>query len=227
MKRARFTCDFSKIYPIVESYILLKCFETKIHDVGNKKLRRSLNDMIIQEVIIDLLSKELGKITAEPKDSVFKQSSLELSKVAPFTWRRKHLRVKKTIFNFVAVYNDFEAEFAHFLDRCRDIEKFAALASLFKIDYLSSRGAIKLYLPDFVAVQKIKGKRVFWIIETKGREYEDVDRKDVAIEKWCRDVSTDVEEEWRYLKVSQYLFNQVKRKVGNLSGLTRKLTRVQ
>jgi type III restriction enzyme len=223
MKRAHFTCDFVEMYPIIESYVLQKCFETIVEDIESEKLRIHLSDISIQEAIIDLLAKKCGEITAEPKEVVFKQSALKLSAIEPFIWRRKHLRCKKTVFNFVAVYNDFEAEFAQFLDRCLDIERFAALAGLFKIDYLSSSGAIKLYLPDFVAIQKDKGKHMFWIIETKGREYVDVDRKDKAMERWCNDISGSSGEEWKYVKVPQLVFDSLKTKVGSLSGLLRRL----
>jgi type III restriction enzyme len=223
MKRARLTCDFNEIYPITESYILQKCFETKINDAEDERLRVHLCDIVIQEAIVELLAKRFGEITAESKETIFRQSNLKLSEVEPFMWHRKHLRCKKTIFNFVTVYNNFEEDFAQFLDACTDVESFATLANIFRIDYLSSRGAIRLYFPDFVAVQKDKGRRVFWIIETKGREFVDVDRKDEAIRKWCKDVSIDSKEEWRYLKVPQHLFDGLKEKLGTFSGLTRRL----
>ncbi|MGC8977524.1 MAG: DEAD/DEAH box helicase family protein [Candidatus Ratteibacteria bacterium] len=203
MKRARLTCEFNNLYPIVERYILEKCFETRIKDIEEDKLRKNLNDISIQDAIIDILAKVIGQISVETKTEVVKLDSFKLSSIPPFTWRRKHLRCKKTVFNFVAVYNDFEAEFAKFLDDADDIERFSALADKFSIDYLSSRGAIRLYYPDFIAVQKIGGKKVFWIIETKGREYEDTDRKDDAIKKWCEDITKQTGQEWKYLKVMQ------------------------
>jgi type III restriction enzyme len=210
MKRARLTCDFNVLYPKTEKYILEQCFETKIEYIEDERLKKHLSDISIQEAIIDLLAKEIGKLTIEKKQSVVKLGSLKLSEIEPFTWRRKHLRCKKTVFNFVAVYNDFEAEFAKFLDDCDDIEKFAAFADKFSIDYLSSRGAIRLYHPDFIAVQKVGKNKVFWIIETKGREYEDTDRKDEAIQKWCNDISRQTGVEYQYLKVMQDTFNSLK-----------------
>ncbi len=144
-----------------------------------------------------------------------KPAPIILSEVKKFIWRRKHLRLKKTVFNFVALYNNYEAEFAEFLDKCIDIEKFAAIANIFKIDYLSSRGAIRFYIPDFVAVQEVQNKKLYWIIETKGREYPDSRRKDNAMNKWCNDVSDQVNEEWKYLKVLQSNFNKFKKRNPN------------
>ena len=206
MKKARITCEFSILYPGIEKYILKRCFETTISDIEEERLKRNLNDIEVQEAIIDVLAKEIGKVSVESKDEVIKTGAFKLSKIEPFIWRRKHLRCKKTVFNFVAVYNDFEAEFAIFLNKCTDIERFAALANKFSIDYLSSRGAIRFYYPDFVAVQKCNKKRIFWIIETKGREYEDTDRKDEAIKRWCDDITKQTKSEWKYLRVNQPVF---------------------
>jgi type III restriction enzyme len=210
MKRAHLASGFNILYSIIEKYILKKCFEVSINDIEDERLRRNLSDLSIQDAIVDLLAKEIGKISIDRKESIAITGNFKLSSIEPFKWRRKHLRCKKTVFNFVAVYNDFEAEFAEFLDNCPDIEKFAALAETFKIDYLSSRGSIRFYYPDWVAVQKIKDRQAFWIIETKGREYEDTDRKDAAIKKWSEDVSQQSKENWKYIKVLQYHFDKAK-----------------
>ncbi|HOM26373.1 MAG TPA: hypothetical protein PKV21_02570 [bacterium] len=223
MKRTRLTCEFNNLYPIVERYLLERCFETKIKDIEDDKLRRHLTDISIQDAIIDLLVKKIGEISIETKKEVVKLGSFKLSKIPPFIWRRKHLRCKKTVFNFVAVYNDFEAEFAEFLDKCSDIEKFAALAEKFSIDYLSSRGAIRFYYPDFVAIQKSNGEIIHWIIETKGREYEDTDKKDEAIKKWCEDISKQSKTEWKYLKIHQYNFEKLKNTCNTFSELLKNL----
>ena len=79
---------------------------------------------------------------------------------------------KKTVFNYVATYNDFESRFTEFLDRARDILRFAALGTTeqgnsgtsFRIDYLKASGAVGFYYPDWVAVQKDReGEEVNWI----------------------------------------------------------------
>lgn len=72
---------------------------------------------------------------------------------------------------------------------------------------MSSRGAIRFYYPDFVAVQSTDDGYVNWIIETKGREFIDTERKDAAMKKWCKDVSDETGADWRYLKVPQRDFD--------------------
>ena len=221
-KKAHLLADFNTLYPLIEKYILEKCFEVKISDVEDERLRKNLNDISIQDPIVDLLAKEIGKVSAKAKKEVIKTGVIKLSQFKPFTWRRKHLRCEKTVFNFVAVYNDFEAGFAKFLDTSPDIDRFAALAERFSVDYLSSRGAIRLYYPDFIAVQKLNNKEIFWIIETKGREYEDTDRKDMAIKKWCEDVTKQSNQEWKYIKIYQDNFNSLKGRIKNFSEIINK-----
>ncbi|MEO0052039.1 MAG: hypothetical protein ABIK11_05815, partial [candidate division WOR-3 bacterium] len=210
-KRARIACDFNVLYPIIERYILENCFKTKIADIEDGKLRRNLSDISVQEAIIDTLAKELGRISVETRKATTRITTKNLSDFPDFPWRRKHVRCKKTVFNFVAVYNNYEEEFAKFLDRCSDISRFAALANLFSVDYLSSRGAIRLYFPDFVAVQTGNGKEVHWIIETRGREYEDADQKDKAIKTWCEKISTLTGCDWKFIKIYQSEFEEFKK----------------
>jgi type III restriction enzyme len=121
---------------------------------------------------------------------------------------------RKTIFNRVACYNDFEARFAEFLDGCEDIDRFAALAEWFTefhVQYLSKAGAIRLYYPDFITVQTAKDGPVNWIIETKGREFEDTDTKAAHMHRWCEDVGQETGEQWNYLKVPQGVFDQFRK----------------
>jgi type III restriction enzyme len=211
IKRAKLVgSDFSAVYPIVKTYVSEICFEKEV-DPNVESVRRRLADPDIASAIISIVAKALGQASVIRNPMKLKQEGVILSKVPIFVWRRPHIEAKHTIFNFVACYNDFEAKFAEFLDHSKDIDRFASLAERnagFKIDYLSSKGAIRLYYPDFVAVQKVEKKLVNWIIETKGRFYEDTDKKDAAIRNWCSEVSKIKGEEWRYAFVPQEVFDK-------------------
>lgn len=78
------------------------------------------------------------------------------------------------------------------------------------MDYLKTSGAIGFYYPGFVAVQKTQDGAVNWIIETKGREYENIQCKDESIEDWCQKISAQTDQAWRYLKVPQAVFDRQK-----------------
>jgi type III restriction enzyme len=57
----------------------------------------------------------------------------------------------------------------------------------------------------------VKQATVSWIIETKGREFEDTDEKAAHMTRWCKEVSDVSEKDWRFLKVSQPLFDDFSR----------------
>jgi type III restriction enzyme len=206
---ARLSNVFAELYPIVRTYVADRCFGQKI-DLENENIRNHLRSPMLQQGTARYLAKKISELIAEERGIEFEEAKFKLSDTQPFIWRRRHLQCEHTIFNYVATYNDFESEFANFLDRCPDILRFAALAehfTRFRVDYLSPSGAIKFYYPDFVAVQKAKSsKETNWIIETKGQVYEAVAYKEASIINWCRKVSTQVGETWNYIRVDQKMF---------------------
>lgn len=213
--------DFSELYPKVRTYIENKCFAKRV-DLEDGKVRAKLRSETTQKAITSILSKAFGQAVVVKNPIRLKSSPISLADTPSFVWRRKYVKCKRTIFNYVATFNDFESSVAQFLDDSNDIVKFAALAETFtgfKIDYLSTRGAIRFYYPDFVAVQKTSKGVTNWIIETKGREYEDTDKKDAAIVKWCEDISKTLGQDWKAVKISQSLFE--KRKYRNFEDLVR------
>lgn len=211
IKRARLVgSDFVAVYPIVRKYVTDVCFDRTV-DPEKDSIRSKLADADIQNAIVTVVAKALGQASAVKKPLVLKQEGVDLSKTPTFVWRRPHIEADHTVFNFVACYNQFECRFAEFLDHSKDIDRFASLAERnvgFKIDYLSSKGAICFYYPDFVAVQKVGKKVVNWIIETKGRFYPDTDKKQAAITNWCAEVSRITGQEWKYALVPQETFEK-------------------
>lgn len=67
------------------------------------------------------------------------------------------------------------------------------------IEYLSHKGNMRYYFPDFV----VKTKDGMFIVETKGREDLEVAQKDARANKWCEDASKISGIKWHYLKVPQ------------------------
>src|SRR4051794_19656789 len=105
---------------------------------------------------------------------------------------------------------DFEQAFANFLDHAPEIAAFANLGNLtpnLSIEYLDGEANLRQYEPDFVA-RTTEGD--YWLIETKGREDADVQRKDERAVKWCEDVTTLTGQTWRYLKVPDKEFKKLK-----------------
>jgi len=114
-------------------------------------------------------------------------------------------------FNYVACDNNFEADFAKFLDRAEDIEAFISLHKIgFFMEYIDSEGNFHLgYYPDFIA--KLKNGE-FFLIETKGREDVDVKAKDSRAVRWCEDATKITGKKWFYIRVNQEDFEKYRLK---------------
>jgi type III restriction enzyme len=213
MARVGLAGVFAQLYPIVRTYVAERCFGKTV-DLDDERIRQHLRQPVLQEGIAGYLARKIGALVAVKRDIQFHDVSFKLSDTKPFVWRRKHVTCKHTIFNYVASYNDFETRFAGFLDECPDIPRFAALgtteqsaATQFKVDYLKPSGAIGFYHPDWVAIQATPEGVVNWIIETKGRKWEDTEYKDAAIQDWCNKVSQQTGADWRYVRVDQVVFD--------------------
>ena len=131
-----------------------------------------------------------------------------LSGTEPFPFSRPTFEASKTIFNLVAADNEFERDFAHFLQDATDVRAFAKLPQRFgfAIEYTDSATNLRYYEPDFVAVGY---DDTHHLIETKGREDIDVAHKDRAALIWCESATLLTGTAWRYVKVPQTEFSKL------------------
>ena len=223
--------QFAALYPLVRRYVETRCFDCKV-DSDNRRVRAALARPEVKAAVTDVLARAVASHTVVervPKtEVVFKL----LSDTRPFHWRRNlpPFEAMRTVFNYVATYNDFERRFAGFLDRAEDVSRFAALATTeqgaagvqFKVDYLKRTGAIGFYYPDWVVVQRTredKEREIQWIVETKGRVFPGTTDKDRAMEDWCGRASEVTEADWRFLRVNQGDFDPVAGGLRTFAGL--------
>jgi type III restriction enzyme len=161
--RAKLPNRFAELYPIVRDYVATRCFGKPV-DLEAEALRSHLARLELQEGIAKYLARKIAELTLERRAIEFEKADFKLSQTKPFSWRRNlpPLTAAKTVFNYVATYNDFERRFAEFLDRAPDVLRFAALGTTeqgdsgtqFRVDYIKPSGAIGFYHPDWVAVQR-------------------------------------------------------------------------
>jgi type III restriction enzyme len=218
---------FNELYPIIERYIREVAFGRRV-DLNDEPIAVALSKFSVREQVAAEIAKRLGRLTVEEKELEFDNAEFRLSEVETFLWRRIHFAANHTIFNFVTAYNNYERRFADFLDRCTEVPRWAALAThftKFNVTYLNKHGALKRYYPDFIAVQATDAGDVNWIIETKGRMYEDVEYKDKGTRQWCRVVAQETGQDWRYMRVDQLVFD--KGRFNNLDHLVRTVEEAQ
>lgn len=203
-KEARIDGQFAVIYPLVKKYVKDIFFGAEI-SLENEQIRRLLCNAPNVDEIVTTLSKVIGEESIAKTTSKLKSEPLHLLELDGFYWRRDWVELNKTAFNITPCFNDFEKHFATFLDKAKDITKFAKLAesyTKFSIEYLNHKGAISYYYPDFVGEQKLQnGEKVMWLIETKGWEQIDVQLKDERAIEWCNDTTKLTGIKWQYIKI--------------------------
>jgi type III restriction enzyme len=193
--------QFAAIAPKVREFFELKAFGHVV-DLNDPITVKGMSTNTAQYVCVDIFKKSLSALTIEERQPQLLEPPRMLSTCQPFPWSRPVWEGAKTVFNLVPCDNDFEREFAKFLDGCSDVRAFAKLPQIFgfSIEYTDAAMNLKSYFPDFVAIDD---GETHWLLEAKGQENIDVIRKDAAAMRWCENASRLTETTWRYVKVPQ------------------------
>ena len=227
-KKTRLPRHFASLYPLVRDYAAARCFGGPV-DLKEPRIRQHLARPELRGAVADLLAKAVGEHIVAERSTEHRPEYVSLSDTRPFHWRRNlpPLEAEKTVFNYVATYNNFERRFAEFVDRAPDVLRFAALAATeqgasgvqFRVDYLKPNGAIGFYYPDWVLVRCSEHGERSWIVETKGREYPGTDEKDQAVRDWCDRVNKATGEDWWFARIDQRDFDPVRGEVETFGDL--------
>ena len=162
--RAKLPNRFAELYPMVKIYVAQRCFGANI-DLEEAGIRDHLRRLDLQEGIAKYLAREISRLTIERLPIEFEKADFRLSETKAFHWRRNlpPLVVEKTVFNYVATYNDFERRFAVFLDGAWDVLRFASLGTTeqgdsgtsFRVDYLKPSGAIGFLASQILFLERV------------------------------------------------------------------------
>ena len=161
--RAKLPNRFAELYPLVRTYVSTRCFGKAV-DLDAETLRSHLARLEIQEGIAKYLARKIAELTIERRAIEFDKADFRLSKTKPFSWRRNlpPLEATKTVFNYVATYNDFERRFAVFLDKkAGDVLRFASLGTL--------RNPVPRGLPEAERRDRVLSSRLGGRAEDQGR----------------------------------------------------------
>jgi type III restriction enzyme len=196
--------QFAALAPKVREFFEQKAFGHPA-DLSEPAVVKAMSTSVAHYVCVDVFKKALQALTIEEQQPQLLEPARLLSTCQPFPWSRPVWEGQKCIFNLVPCDNDFEREFAKFLDNAKDVTAFAKLprAFGFTIEYTDTAMNLRNYEPDFVAIDK---SGIHWLLESKGQENVDVLRKDVAAVRWCENASKLTDKQWSYAKVPQKEF---------------------
>lgn len=193
--------QFAALAPKVREFFEYKAFGHAV-DLTDLAVVKAMSTAVAHYVCVDVFKKVLQALTIEEQTPQLLEPARMLSTCQPFPWSRPVWEGQKCIFNLVPCDNDFEREFAKFLDNATDVRAFSKLprAFGFAIEYTDASMNLRNYEPDFVALDN---SGTHWLPESKGQENVDVLRKDIAAARWCENATQLAGKQWRYVKVPQ------------------------
>ncbi|MCL4508640.1 MAG: DEAD/DEAH box helicase family protein [Chloroflexi bacterium] len=199
--------QFANLVPKVRQFLRDRAFGETV-DLADKTIIRAIATSVAQYLTVKTFATILRALVVEELSPQLEHAGRPLSETEPFPFSRPTFEASKTVFNLVAADNDFEREFAHYLQDATDIRSFAKLPRRFgfTIEYADSATNLRYYEPDFVAVD-LDG--VHYVIETKGQENIDVAHKDRAATIWCENATLLTDVTWAYVKVPQAEFGKL------------------
>lgn len=190
--------------PLLQTFLGEMLFGEKVSLV-DKRLTGRLSDQDVREHIRAVFIPLIRARTVKTEKRRTKGAAQSLRHWKPyqatFSENRPVEKAAKTLFNLVPCNRSLEVATTKFVDKAPDVTAFAKNAGpqAVRIDYLTKDHRLAFYTPDFF-VQDIDG--AYYLIETKGRQDQDVPRKASAAVEWCKTASR-TGTRWHYVFVPQ------------------------
>jgi type III restriction enzyme len=201
--------QFAALVPKVREFLEGKAFGERV-DISTPDMIRAIATPVASYLTIKTFASALRGLVVEELTPSLEGGGRKLSETEAFPFARPTFSAEKTIFNLVAADNEFEREFARFLEDSESIAAFAKLPPTsrfpFSIEYTDNATNLRFYEPDFVAVTS---DGIHWLLETKGREDIDVAHKDRAAVIWCENATLLTGTPRRYMKIQQVEFGKL------------------
>ncbi len=206
---------YSKLKSFIENYLF-----GDIVDLRERNIAMNLSRLEVKNLIFSKFKSAINEKTVLIKNTFDIKSWLQVSHTKPFHVKHQAYRdIKKSVFNKIVGDSQLELDVAVMLDGFDDIISFAKnyLATNFRLDYQNTEGNIANYIPDFLV--KTNNKTVY-IIETKGNETLDDEKKFKRLVDWCRDVNT-AQNKYEYipLYVKEDQFRKYQKDIKSFSDL--------
>ena len=202
---ANLSDGFAKLAPLMKSYIE-SVMLTEQANMDDRRVMMRLNRGDAKSLLFDVFVTAIRKLSIVERASEPTGEWVRVSATEPYPTTRPVLTADKTVFNLVPCDSTLEERFVRWLDDvASDVLAFAKNepAVHFEIPYVSAGGGVRYYRPDFL----IRTPQAMYVVETKGLETLEVPRKDQRMARWCQDATALTGDEWRYVKVSEAMFD--------------------
>jgi type III restriction enzyme len=206
-REVKLPSQFAALVPKVREFLETKAFGETVA-LDTPEMVQAIASNVAQYVTVKTFAQALRELVVEELVPQLLDPGRPLSHTPAFPWSRPTLKAKKCVFNLVPCDNQFEKEFADFLEKCDDVQRFAKIPERlgFTIECTDNMGNLRFYEPDFVVVT---ADGTHYLIETKGLEDVNVANKDRAAKLWCENATSLTGKTWVYQKVRQAEYNDL------------------
>jgi len=205
-RETRLTAQFARLAPLMKAAIETRLFGTAVSMEG-EIVMMTLNRPDIKLALFRAFVAAINDLSIEEQRVALDPQAIRVSNTNAFTTTRECIDGVKTVFNIVPCDSQLEADFAGFLESEDAVDVLAYFknetAVHFDIEYQGVAGGLRRYRPDFVVRA---GDGVTYLVETKGQEDLEVERKDQRAKRWCQDAAALTGTPWAYLKVPEAIF---------------------
>jgi len=172
---------FAAIAPKVRAYLETRAFGEPV-DLEDPAMIKAISTNVAHYVTVNEFVRALQPLVVGSLTPSLTSEGRALSECEPFPWSRPTHNAPKCVFNLVPCDNEFERDFAKFLQGAEDVARYFA-AVLTNGDH--------------------------YLIETKGQETTEVAHKDRAALYWAENATRLTGTPWRYIKVPQKEYAQL------------------
>lgn len=188
----RLVGQFDVLFGLIKDYVEQRLFARPV-SIDDPDVLRALCEPQATAMVLREMKAAVNAVTMIDRGAPIQSGPwMKLSAAAPFFKPRgPFVAATKSVFNKIVGDNAFETELAEFLEAAADVHSFAknhVRKDFFHVEYVSPRGLIANYWPDFlVQAKSFAEPGDVYIIETKGQEDIDVAPKRARLRQWCRD----------------------------------------
>jgi type III restriction enzyme len=131
--------QFAALAPKVREFLETKAFGEPVA-LNEPTMIKAISSNVAQYVTVKTFVEALRKIVISELQPQLIHGGHLLSQTPPFPWSRPTIAAGKSVFNLVPCDNEFEKEFALFLQKAGDVDRFAKLPEQFgfAIEYTDS-----------------------------------------------------------------------------------------
>jgi type III restriction enzyme len=135
---------FDVLFGKIKEFIETELFDKAV-GLEDLNVLRNLSEPEATRTLVETLNEGINALTVQDRGTTVIRDTIKLSRTRPYLVKdQAYITPKKSVFNKIVGDNNYELEFASFLDGCEDIVSFVknSQSTIFRIEYRNADGSI-------------------------------------------------------------------------------------